>query len=320
MGRVDEALARARAEGPSARGTAVEVADAPSLPLLSLETDPAPWASEAGEAPAAPRPLDLADQKAPPRPEPRAGAVAPEIEVFNRGGLGPSASGRPVEKLIIGPGTNAHSIEQYRKAAARLHLAQAERGTRVVMVTSAVAGEGKTLTTANIALTLSESYKRQVLLIDGDLRRPSMHELFGVPNVTGLNDGVISESDRKVPLLRWSNSLTLLTAGRPEPDPMRVLSSPRTRRVIAEAAAKFDWVLIDTPPVGLLTDARLFASLVDTVLLVVEAGRTQHRDIHGAVEALGRERIFGVVLNRTASATAEDYDYYAHSGNAPARV
>ncbi len=171
----------------------------------------------------------------------------------------------------MAPGLEQGCVEQYRRLAARLHLAQAEHGIKVVMIASALPQEGKTLTAANLALTLSESYHRNVLLIDGDLRRPSVHEVFKIPNLTGLNDGVKSETERKVPLVHWSECLTLVTAGRPDPDPMRVLSSGRMKKVIAEAGAKFDWVIIDTPPVGLLTDASLFAAMVDTVVLVVQA-------------------------------------------------
>jgi capsular exopolysaccharide synthesis family protein len=201
------------------------------------------------------------------------------------------------------------SVEQYRRLAARLYVAQGEQRVKVVMMTSALPGEGKTLTAANLALTFSESYRRQVLLIDADLRRPSIHELFQVPNVTGLNEGLRAEGDRKVPVIRLTDHLTILTAGRPEPDPMSVLSSDRMRRMLEEAAGSFDWVIVDTPPIGLLSDARLLASLVDTVLLVVRAGSTPVAAINSAVDAIGRDRILGVVLNRADQAQHAEYAY-----------
>ena len=213
------------------------------------------------------------------------------------------------EKLVTGsiePGP----VEQYRRLAARLHLSQTERGTKVVMITSAIASEGKTLTASNLALTLSESYKRRVLLIDADLRHPWVHELFRLPNVTGLNDGIRADSDRKVPLIAISEYLSVLTAGRPDPDPMSVLTSERMQRVLQDAARSFDWVIVDTPPVGVLSDARLLATLVDTVVLVVKAGSTQFSAMKQAVEAVGRDRIMGVVLNCADEATlATDYYY-----------
>jgi capsular exopolysaccharide synthesis family protein len=214
-----------------------------------------------------------------------------------------------VEKLVLSPDTDRNSIEQYRRLAARLHLAQAEHGIKVVMVASALPGEGKTLTATNLALTLSESYHRQVLLIDGDLRRPSIHEMFRIANVSGLNDGVRSDADRKVPLVRWSDHLTLITAGRPDADPMKVLISDRMRKVISEATARFEWVIIDTPPVGLLTDASLFSAMVDTAVLVVQAERTPHAEIQRAVQAIGKDRILGVVLNRAKARRRDSYAY-----------
>jgi capsular exopolysaccharide synthesis family protein len=219
------------------------------------------------------------------------------------------ASPSIAEKLVLSPDTGHDSIEQYRRLAARLHLAQAEHGIKVVMVASALPGEGKTLTATNLALTLSESYQRSVLLIDGDLRRPSMHEMFHISNVSGLNDGVRSDTERKVPLVRWSDHLSLVTAGRPDPDPMRVLVSDKMRKVISEATARFEWVIIDTPPVGLLTDASLFSAMVDTAVLVVQAGRTPHAEIQRAIQAIGRDRIFGVVLNRANARSQKDYAY-----------
>ena len=227
--------------------------------------------------------------------------------------LGPMEPSRDDDEKLVSRLLDSRSVEQYRRLAARLHLVQAQRGTKVVMISSALPGEGKTLTAANIALTLSHSYKRRVLLIDGDLRRPWVHELFSVPNVTGLNDGIRSQNGQKVPLIRWSECLTLLTAGRPDSDPMSVLSSDRMRQIIAEAKATFDWVIIDTPPVGLLSDANLLAAIVDTVILVLQAGRTAFHEVNKVVQTLGRDSILGVVLNRVEHNGRYPYDEYYYS-------
>jgi capsular exopolysaccharide synthesis family protein len=164
---------------------------------------------------------------------------------------------------------------------------------------STLAGEGKTLTATNLALTLSESYRRRVALIDADLRRPTVHDMFGLPNVSGLNDALISRGDAACEIFDVSPSLAVLTAGRPNPDPISGLTSDRMRQIVAAASKEFDWVILDTPPVGLLPDAGLLAGMVDTVVLIVAAGRAQYRLVHRTVEAIGRDRIFGVVLNRS---------------------
>src|SRR2546430_1443831 len=208
-------------------------------------------------------------------------------------GFGPNVAG----KLVVTPAVPHAAVEQYRKLAASLHHAQLERQIKVVMITSAAPGEGKTLTSTNLALTLSQSYRRNVLLIDGDLRRPSVHSVFDVPNVLGLSDGLKSEVEHKLSLIQISEHLTVLPAGRPDSDPMSGLTSDRMRRLVAEAAARFDWVLIDTPPVGFLSDANLLAAMADVTLFVVRAGRSPFRLIQRALDAVGRNRIIGVVLN-----------------------
>jgi protein-tyrosine kinase len=212
----------------------------------------------------------------------------------------PIRAGGRRDKLVIGRNMPAAAVEQYRKLAAGLHHAQVQHGTKLVMMASTLAGEGKTLTATNLALTLSESYRRKVALIDADLRRPTVHDMFGLPNVTGLNEVLNARGDAACEMFDVSPCLSVLTAGRPNPDPIGGLTSERMRQLITAAAKEFDWVIVDTPPVGLLPDAGLLAGMVDTVVLVVAAGRTQYRMVHRTVEAIGRERIFGVVLNRAA--------------------
>lgn len=207
------------------------------------------------------------------------------------------------EKLVVGQSNEAAmavSVEQYRKLAGALHNAQIERNIKVVMITSAVAGEGKTLTAINLALTLSESYRRRVLLVDADLRRSALDQIFQVPNISGLSDGLQDNGNRKLSLLAITGQLTLLPAGRPNADPISMLASPRMRRIVEEGSARFDWVILDAPPVGLLTDANLLAGMVDAALIVIQAGKTDYPMVRRAVDAIGRERILGVVLNQVA--------------------
>ena len=222
------------------------------------------------------------------------------------------------EKLVVTPSISPVSLEQYRRLAATLHRRQAERGIKTVLVASTMPGEGKTLTAVNLALTFSESYGRNVLLIDGDLRRPTTHDVLEVPNILGSGVGLTKETDQKLSLVQVSPRLSVLTAGEPDADPMSRLASDRMRRVLAEAAAQFDWVVIDTPPVGMVPDANLLATMADVVLLVVQAGRTPLRMVQRAAEALGRERVIGVVLNRaedrvvsSESSNSYGYDRYA---------
>jgi capsular exopolysaccharide synthesis family protein len=216
-------------------------------------------------------------------------------------------------KLVVMPSVPYAAVEQYRRLAATLHHTKLQKDTKVVMLTSASPGEGKTLTTVNLALTLSESYRRNVLLIDADLRRPNIHQLFQLPNVVGLSDGLKSHTEQKLSLIQVSEFLTVLPAGRPDNDPMSSLTSDRMRRIVEQAAARYDWVLIDTPPVGFLSDANLLVAMVDVAIFVVRAGKSPYRLIQRALDAVGRDRILGVVLNAVAeNVDVAGYNYYGY--------
>jgi capsular exopolysaccharide synthesis family protein len=219
------------------------------------------------------------------------------------------------EKLVTSaapdePAALAVAIEQYRKLAATLHHAQGDRGLKLIMVTSANPGEGKSLTASNLALTLSESYQRRVLLIDADLRRPSLHDILGVPNGTGLSDGLARDSIEGLGVVEVSPRLSVLPSGRPMEDPTGSLTSSQMRRILDEAKAAYDWAIIDTPPIGMLTDAKLLAEMVDGVVLVVEAEKTPYPDLLRAIDTIGRERVLGAVLNRLRHVPGSAY-YYA---------
>ena len=227
-------------------------------------------------------------------------------------------------KLVTSEQAAPAAVEQYRRLAAVLYQAQANRHIKTLMVTSAFAAEGKSLSTANIALTLSESYRRRVLLIDADLRRPALHDTFQIPNLAGLSDwlkGDRAESGRLPPLVEITPHLTLLPGGRPNNDPMSGLTSERMRRLLSMAAERYDWVILDTPPVAFLPDGHLLSAMVDTVVLVVVSGRTPALAAQRAVEEIGRDKIIGVVLNRVESDILQGYgqnSYYTSYRNATA--
>ncbi len=303
MGRIEEALRRA-AENEDG-------GDRPTVPAL-----PSPPANDAFESPWS---FNVPAGTPPSATETASGAEAAPVS-------GRAAGNEPMalfrgfnraieERLVIGKGSPPLLAEQFRRLAATLHHAQLLQKLKVIMITSANASEGKSLTAANLALTLSESYRREVLLIDADLRRPSLHEVFQVPNVAGLNDGLQSNTEGQLCALKITPTLTMLPAGRPDPDPMSGLTSNRMKHILEEAQARFDWVILDTPPIGLLADASIVGTMVDGALLVVRAGQTPHAAVQKAVEKFGRERILGVVLNDTETHPDDEAGarYYAHA-------
>jgi capsular exopolysaccharide synthesis family protein len=307
VSRIEEALRRSGAAGarPVPDPAPGEPSDAPPVDPAPGEEHESPWAFD-----------DAAVLRA--REEQRRAADAQAATLAPPDGSTPALapfqgfSNATAEKLVVGSTAAPSFVEQYRKLAATLHHAQVDRGVRVVMIASALPSEGKTLTATNLALTLSESYRRRVLLVDGDLRRPSLHEVFQVPNVAGLSDGLAADSERKLPLIQISPLLSLLAAGRPEPDPMGALTSSRMRQVITEAAAAFDWVVLDTPPVGLMPDANLLAAMVDVAVLVVRSGSTPVAAVQRATAAIGRERVLGVVLNGLDESDISRADGYGY--------
>jgi capsular exopolysaccharide synthesis family protein len=224
-------------------------------------------------------------------------------------GAGELAAPEDASARLVTGAVSALAVEQYRRLAATLHDAQVNTSLKTVMITSAAPHEGKTLTTLNLALTLTDSYARDVLIIDADLRWPSMHALLGVSNTRGLTDALTDEHI-ELPVVRISDGLHLLTAGRPIATPLARLSSPRMAKLLHECGRRFEWVLVDTPPVGLLPDAHLLARSVGAVILVIGAGSTPAATIERTVADLGPERIIGTVLNRVGTDSIAQASFY----------
>jgi protein-tyrosine kinase len=262
-----------------------------------------------------------ADEGRPARPEvasiaerPSARRAGEQVRGVTRRDVLRSLDGARREKLVFGEQAHPGMREQFRKLAASLYGHREQRRVKTVLVVSAVPGEGKTLTAANLALTLSESYRSRVLLVDADLRRPTLHLVFDIPNKIGLKEGLAEAAEGTMSPVSVSEHLEVMTAGSAHIDPMGALTSERMRLVLSDAAEAFDWVILDTPPVELLPDARLLAGMADVGILVVQAGRTKCGLAQRAVEALGRDLIIGVVLNQVKDhirGAYGDYGYYA---------
>jgi capsular exopolysaccharide synthesis family protein len=220
-----------------------------------------------------------------------------------------------LQARLVTQGADPVSLEQYRRLAAALHDAQVERGLKTVMVTSALPGEGKTLTVANLALTLSESYARRVLAIDADLRWPALHQVLGAANERGLSEAL--EQGGEPTIVELSGRLSIMTAGKPGPAPLAGLTSERMGTILKECASRFDWVLVDTSPVGVLPDGQVLARLIGAVILVINAGATPSVAVERAVADLGPEYILGTVLNRVEERRIPDAGYYSKYRSAP---
>lgn len=312
MGRLDEALRRAALTGSGRVETKSGGSPASGVDAAELMGEAFPDEAPKGQRRATASPVNDFPEAPEATPVGREVPSSTLLEHLDSG---------LVQKVVVDRNMMPASREQYRRLAAGLHHVQAASGLKIVMIASAVEKEGKTLTAANLALTLSESYRRSVLLIDADLRRPSLHTVFKLPGSPGLTEGLISAEDVKLPVHQVFPRLSVLTAGTPSSDPMAGLTSQRMRRLLTEARQSFQWVIIDTPPVGLLADANLLAAMVDGAVLVIKAGSTPYDLVKRATASIGPSKIVGVVLNRAAPhgrGYGYGYEGYYHASPAQA--
>lgn len=203
------------------------------------------------------------------------------------------------------------AAEAYRTLRINLEFASVDEPLRTLLVTSSGPGEGKSTALANLAVAMSDG-DQAVILVDADLRRPTQHELFGLPNEQGLSDMFRSESAfNNPPMQSISNStLRVLTSGPLPPIPSQLLAARKMDEVIASLAEQADIVLFDAPPVVAVTDASLLASKVDGVLLVVKAGNTRRDHVRAAKDRLEKvnARLVGaVLLNAPFDSSLESY-------------
>jgi capsular exopolysaccharide synthesis family protein len=216
-------------------------------------------------------------------------------------------------RLIVHADADPVFVEQYRRLGAVLHHGQVQEGTRSIAVASAVGKEGKTLTATNLALMLSRSFKKRVLLVDGDLRKPSVHHVLQIENAAGLTDVLEGRIGLLEAARNLSPTFSVMTAGRHGSDPVALLVSKATGQFLEEALDHFDWLIVDTPPVALFPDAGLFLDKVDRCVMVLRASSTSPAVATKAVAAIGASRIVGIVFNgaeKTEIASGYGYGEY----------
>jgi len=208
----------------------------------------------------------------------------------------------PDSKLTLITLTHPRSpaAEAYRTLRANLSLSTLDHPLRALVVASVAPGEGKSIALANLAVTMAQGGQR-VILVDADLRRPSLHELFGASNERGLTT-LLDEQDPLTapPLVPVADveHLQLLTSGPPPLDPAAQLGSPRMDKIIAALKQRADVALFAAPPILAATDATVLGMKVDGVLLVAQAGHTSREHLQQAKERLekARVRVVGVTL------------------------
>lgn len=270
-------------------------------------TQPEPGAPRAARVPAPVAPL-------PPRSRDALAAVQEPSPLPARPGAEPPvrvAAGARLDPLLVAAlAPHAAAAEQYRALRTRISLLENGHGRRVILVTSPAKGDGKSITAANLALTMAQEYSRHVVLVDADLRRSCTHQLFGVAQEPGLADVLRGAATLEEALVEVPDThLHVLPSGATSDQPAELLGSSAMRRVLDALRSRFDRVLIDVPPVVPLADAGVLAPYADGVIVVVRAGITPKPLIERALAAFDQDRLLGLVLNGTGPADAE-YEAY----------
>jgi protein-tyrosine kinase len=203
--------------------------------------------------------------------------------------------------------------EQYRTIRTNIQFSTVDRPIRSILVTSACPGEGKSTTSANLAVVFAQQGKK-VLFIDADLRRPTMHYTFRLDNHVGLTNVLTKQvSLEKAVQSTEQENLYVLTSGPIPPNPAELLGSSSMKELLEQAFIQYDFVLFDTPPVLAVTDAQILANLCDGIVLVVSSGKTEIEAAQKAKEALAnaKGKLLGVVLNNKKMKESQYYYYYA---------
>ena len=215
-------------------------------------------------------------------------------------------------KLIAKLNPKSPISEQYRTIRTNIQFASADGELRSFMVTSASPGEGKSTTAANLAIVFAQQGKR-VLLVDSDLRKPTMHYTFRVTNTVGLTN-VLTRQASLVEAVQATDieKLDLLSSGPIPPNPAELLSSRMMEQMLAEAYKQYDLVIFDSPPVLAVTDAQVLANQCQGTVLVVKSGVTELESALKAKELLqaAKAKLLGAVLNNKALKSSSYYYYY----------
>ena len=192
------------------------------------------------------------------------------------------------------------SAEAYRSLRTSIKFSSVDRPIKTLVVTSSIMGEGKSTVAGNIANILSQDGAR-VLIIDCDLRKPSVHYNFFVTNGEGLTDLLVGNSDLKSVMKKVDDSLFLITAGTVPPNPSEILGSHGMEKLLEELSVNFDYIVLDTPPVLPVTDALLLSAKADGTIIVVRARKSKSKVVKQCYEQLMevKANVIGTILNES---------------------
>jgi capsular exopolysaccharide synthesis family protein len=224
---------------------------------------------------------------------------------------------RPASKLVAVNEKESLAAEKFRFLAVRLRQMQQVRALKKVLITSTIPGEGKSLVATNLACTLATKRQQKTLLLEGDLRRPTLCRHFGLAPLTGVSEWLQTGT---VPGLYHLERMGLwfLPAGGSTENPLELMQSSRFNAMIDQLSGWFDWIVIDSPPLLPLADTSIWARTADGILLVTRLGLTEKKELERGLEIVERPKLLGALVN--SSNNAAHSDYYHHYGKTAAET
>jgi protein-tyrosine kinase len=205
----------------------------------------------------------------------------------------------PKLNLFLNPSQHAEATEQLRILRSRLYQVRKQQILKIILITSAVPGEGKSFLAANLAQAIVRQNPRRALLIDADLRFPHQHLILRGPLKPGMTDYLSGAADEMAVIQHGQEgNLCFVPAGETVPNPNELLATGRLKTLLDRVTSAFDWVIIDSPPCLPVADARVIGELCDGVLLVLRAGSTHFEVAQKAQQTFPEKKIVGVILNR----------------------
>jgi capsular exopolysaccharide synthesis family protein len=225
-------------------------------------------------------------------------------------------SSDPQDRLVCFNDEESPAAESFRLLGVRLRHLRREKSLKKVLITSTIPAEGKSMVAANIACTLALRTPQKTLLLEGDLRRPSLSRMFGLGKNPGLCEYLRDESSvtRSIYSLK-GKGLWLLPAGSAQGNPLELLQSARLPALMEQLTAWFEWIIIDSPPVLPLADTSVWARWADGILLVIRQGTTQKRQLQRGIEAIESKKLIGAILNSSTNSDHGDYYYRPHAAS-----
>ncbi|MDD2499207.1 MAG: XrtA-associated tyrosine autokinase [Geobacter sp.] len=217
--------------------------------------------------------------------------------------------------LVTAIDPHTQAAEEYRKLKSVIvKLTKSDSFMNMLMVTSSIGSEGKSVTAANLALSLAQEFDHTVLLVDADIRKPTLHTYLGIENKVGLTDCLLDGVDVKDALLHTGiGKLSFLSAGRSVPNPAEMFTSQRIKDFFLEMKNRYHdrYIIIDTPPVLPFAESRSISAIVDGIVLVAKEGLVTLHNIEEAMDCLKGTTMLGIVYNQAASEFHPNrYQYY----------